>query len=85
MCWIPHAGAGKGEALKGCTPAWRQELAFALMRLRQRHPEWWASMQPYWDSLPAPGAVLREHSFPDDLLDLLQDEAMVRARSLQEG
>jgi hypothetical protein len=54
-----------------------QEQTFALMALRHRHSAWWASMAPYWASLPAPGQALREQSFPDDLLALLQDEALV--------
>ncbi len=34
-------------------------------------------MKPYWDSLPKDGEVLREQSFSDDLLALLQDEMLV--------
>ena len=48
------------------------------MALRHRHPDWWAFMRPYRDSLPAQGEVLREQSFPDELLALLQDESLVR-------
>ena len=58
-----------------CMP--QQEQAFALMALRHRHPDWWAFMRPHWDSLPAQGTVLREQSFPDELLALLQDESLV--------
>ena len=54
-----------------------QELTFALLRLRSLHPEWWRFMNPYWDSLPKEGEVLREQSFPEQLLDLLQDDALV--------
>ena len=56
----------------------QQELAFALMALRHRYPDWWAFMRPYLDSLPAQGEALREQSFPDELLALLQDESLVR-------
>lgn len=66
------------QPLEPDPPAWPQELAFALMALRHRHPDWWASMRPYWDSLPAQGEALREQSFPDELLALLQDESLVR-------
>ena len=38
-----------------------------------------------WTGLSVPVVVLREHSFPDDLLDLLQDEAMVRGRHVPEN
>ena len=54
-----------------------QELTFALLRLRSLNSEWWDFMKPYWDSLPKDGEVLREQSFSDDLLALLQDKALV--------
>ncbi|EIE18027.1 SET domain-containing protein [Coccomyxa subellipsoidea C-169] len=52
------------------------ELTFALLRLQSLNSEWWDFMKPYWDSLPKDGEVLREQSFSDDLLALLQDKAL---------
>ena len=52
-----------------------------LLRMQRDNPEWNVSMAPYWASLPASGASLTKHTYPEDKLGLLQDKLLVRMRA----
>ena len=53
-----------------------QENTVILLRQQRDHPEWNASMLPYWESLPRPGASITKENMPQGALHLLQDPVL---------
>ena len=47
-----------------------------LLRQQRDHPEWNASMLPYWESLPRMGASITKENMPQTALHLLQDPVL---------
>ena len=47
-----------------------------LLRQQRDHPEWNASMLPYWESLPRMGASITKENMPQGALHLLQDPVL---------
>ncbi len=58
-----------------------QENTVTLLRLQRDHPEWNASMLPYWESLPGIGGSITKENMPIDSLHLLQDPVLAGVSS----
>lgn len=48
-----------------------------LLERRFEDPEWWMSMQPYWDFLPDKSQIYNKHMFRMEHLPLFQDANFV--------
>ncbi|CAK0735270.1 hypothetical protein CVIRNUC_000553 [Coccomyxa viridis] len=53
-----------------------EENTVILLRQQRDHPEWNASMLPYWESLPRMGASITKENMPQAALHLLQDPVL---------